>query len=226
MRYLIIILLALSACTTKTPVLKVPEPKVETPVPQEVPMGLNWENTTELHPERIPWSKHLLKLSGEHLESFKKGTDWPKICPKWNSLNDEQKKYAIATMIVAVVYYESGYSTTNWMTETTMGTDPVTKKQVKSEGLLQLSYQDKEWAPWCQFDWSKDKLLSQNDPKKTIFDPYINLSCGVRIMANQVVKKGLVFPSKGYWAVMNTSSKYGHVSDIKARVLKYAGACK
>jgi hypothetical protein len=69
------------------------------------------------------------------------------------------------------------------MIETTMGTDPVTGKQVASEGLLQLSYQDVPnygsvlKYPLCKIQWSKDKSLSVTDPKKTILDPYINLEC-------------------------------------------------
>ncbi len=107
-----------------------------------------------------------------------------------------------------------------------MGTDPVTGKAVYSEGLLQLSYQDIEWAPWCKFNWSKDKNLSATDPRKTILDPYLNLDCGVGIMAQQIKKKGDIVVSSGvYWAVIKSGGKYQHVSEIQSTV-KSLSLCK
>lgn len=233
-----VLLLMLASCTSiqttqDQPSVSSPRDSVqaETRAVSIERISLNWENTTEPHPERKPWSDHLVVLIKENLEKFKTGTDWSEICPKWTSLSDQQKVHVIGTMIVATVYYESEYNPLSRMREKSLSgvknpVDPITKTYVYSEGLLQLSYQDMQWAPWCKFDWSKDKLLRADDPQKTILDPYLNLSCGVPIMANQISKKGKVFPPSGYWAVQNTSSSYSQVANIKARILKYAPQCK
>jgi hypothetical protein len=70
--------------------------------------------------------------------------------------------------------------------------------------------------PFCnEFDWSVDRYLSVSDPKKTIFDPYKNLKCGIRIL-NQIVgnKKLISFSSGHYWAVLKPTS--GSQPKIKA----------
>lgn len=214
-----------------TPSTENPSPGSSEPLPSEPPSSsclnapLAWENTTAPHPERKPWSEHLCKEIDKRFASFAKAKDITNFCPKFNSLDKAGQLHALSEMVVAIVYYESGYNPTSWMTESTMGTDPITGVQVKSEGLLQLSYQDKQWAKWCMFDWAKDKTLPVSSPKKTIMDPYINLSCGIPIMANQIDKKGTIAVEKGYWAVTN-NGKYSKVSKIQERVRLYAPECK
>lgn len=105
-----------------------------------------------------------------------------------------------------------------------MGTDAVTGAQVYSEGLLQMSYQDTQWYTFCEFDWSKDRNLSATDPRKTIFDPKKNLACGLRVLANQIAKKGLIAVTSGtYWAVITPGNKYNKLAEIRALVAKSPG---
>lgn len=199
-----------------------------TPTPSPTPsarIALSWEGKTGGKGTKVPaaWSEIIVTEVGKNFSSFEKGSDWAEFCPKFKSLDKTGKTRAMGEFVVAVILHESSYEPTSWMTETTMGIDPVTGKQVKSEGHLQLSYQDKQWAPWCAFDWSKDKLLSQNDPKKTIFKPEVNLPCGIRIMGNQIAKKGKLAPGANYWAVLNPNGKYSKVPDLKARTKKASG---
>ena len=179
---------------------------------------LAWETSTK--PERKAWSQYLMKLVSEDWSSLLKGADdMTQFCHRYNSLNNNERANAWAQLFVAMAKYESAYSPTSRMQETTMGTDPVTHKAVYSEGLLQLSYQDTQWSPFCKFDWSKDKYLSPTDPKKTILDPYINLHCGVGIMAKQVARTGKIMIGSGaYWAVIKTNSSYNKISSIKSIV--------
>jgi hypothetical protein len=102
-----------------------------------------------------------------------------------------------------------------------LGTDPVTGKQVKSEGLMQLSYQDLPNYPTlpCQFSWSNDKTLDQNDPNKTIFNPTYNLEFGINILAKQVQEKGTIALSSGvYWSVLKINGKYSKLPQIQNAV--------
>jgi len=153
-------------------------------------IALYWENTTEKHDERKPWSDKVTKIISDNFAIYDKAEDITFFCPKYNKLTNEQKIKAHAEVIVGVVKHESSFNPTSRMVETTMSIDPVTGKQVASEGLLQLSYQDMSnygsITKGCGIDWSKDKKLSVTDKNKTIFDPLINLECGLRIYTNQL----------------------------------------
>lgn len=227
-----IALWAFNGCTKKAeqnPTDDKPSPVV-TPSPAKTEVALSWEKN---HPERKHWSTFISELlSAELFESFDASKDAARICHGYAKLSQEQKLSVWGELISSVAYFESGWNPASRMTETTMGTDPVTGKQVVSEGLLQLSYQDVPnygsllKYPLCKIDWSKDKSLASTDLKKTILDPTINLECGLRILANQISKKGYVILSSGvYWAVLKDGGKYSKVDSIISMVRK-TGLCE
>lgn len=186
---------------------------------------LAWESTK--YPERKAWSQHLQKIILEDWSSLLPGTDdITNFCPRYNTLDNNERANVWAQIFVAIAKYESAYSPVSRMQETTMGTDPVTRQPVYSEGLLQLSYQDIQWAPWCKFNWNVDKMLSATDPKKTILDPFLNLDCGVGIMAKQIKSKGAIVVSSGvYWAVIKSGGRYQQINNIQSMV-KALSLCK
>ena len=177
---------------------------------------LPWENGT---PERRAWSVFVQELIGGELYSvFDNAEDARRFCPNYNKLDKESRVLVWSNLIAWVAKYESGWDPTSGMTETTMGLDPVTGKQVRSEGLLQLSYQDVTGWPFCKFDWSKDKGLALRDPRKTILDPYKNLDCGIRFLAQQIRKRGtVILTSNVYWSVLKEGGKYSEVENIVKR---------
>lgn len=208
-----------------------PTPPEEPNVP-EVPEqadykmeSLSWESTS--NPERRKWSEYLHQIVLEDWNTLLGGADdMSKFCPRYGSLNNDQRANVWAALFSAMAKYESAYSPTSRMHETTMGTDPVTRNPVYSEGLLQLSYQDTQWARWCEFDWSKDQHLAAKDPRKTILDPFKNLYCGVGIMARQIKNKGSITVSSGaYWAVIKSGGKYQKITAI-ADMVKKLSFCK
>lgn len=208
--------------TTPTPT---PTPPVVTPPTNPgtynmVPLA--WESSK--YPQREVWSDYLMTLVLTDWKSLLAGAnDMKTFCPKYSTLNNNQRANVWAQLFVSMAKYESAYSPTSRMQETTMGTDPVTGRPVYSEGLLQLSYQDVQGFKFCKLNWSKDKNLSSTDPKKTILDPYINLHCAVGIMANQIAKKGSIAIGSGaYWAVIKTNSKYNQLSSITSMVKNFA----
>lgn len=187
--------------------------------------ALSWENK---YPTRKEWSQFIYKEVENRFESFDKAQDMKLFCPKYASLDKNKKIIAISQMIVGVAYHESGWNPASAMTETTMGKDCITGVQIRSEGLLQLSYCDMTWAKHCKFDWAKDKSLKQDDASKTIFDPYLNLSCGVGILANQIDKYGFIVMAKNiYWAVLKDPSigKYSKVYQIADMTKKQLAFC-
>lgn len=218
---------AMAATSEQAPTSTTLPPTTTTLPPKVVYAKLSWENT---HPERSAWSRYIYLNIKDLWGNLSKAQDMGIFCPKYSSLSDELKIQSWAELIVGIAYYESGWKPNSWMTESTMGTDPVTGKQVKSEGFLQLSYQDViniSAAKECGIDWSKDKGLSVDDLNKTIFSPEINLRCGIRILADQVRRKGkVVLPSSVYWSVIKEGGKYQKISSIATKVQTAMPVCK
>lgn len=202
-----------------------PSQPSEPPTPSYKMVPLVWESSK--NPERSQWSQYLHKMILEDWNTLLPGSDdITDFCPRYNTLDNNQRANVWAQLFAAVSKYESGFNPASRMHETTMGTDPITRKPVYSEGLLQLSYQDIQWAPWCKFDWSKDRNLAATDPQKTILDPYKNLDCGVGIMAKQIKTKGnIVIRSGVYWAVLKSGGMYNQVSNIQS-IVRSLSLCK
>lgn len=198
-------------------------PSVENPAYALKP--LVWESGS--YPERKKWSAYLQQILLNQWSSLLAGSDdITNFCPKYHVLSNDERANVWAQLFAAISKYESAYSPVSRMQETTMGTDPVTEQAVYSEGLLQLSYQDVQWARWCEFNWQVDKGLSPTSPKKTILDPYKNLNCGVGIMALQIKNKGAIVLNSGvYWAVLKGNGKYQKVAEIQS-IVKSLSLCK
>ena len=80
--------------------------------------------------------------------------------------------------------------------------DTVTKRMVRSQGLLQLTFMDAQ-RYGCDFDWEKDKKLAEKDPDKTILQPKNNLMCGVKILNNQlIVQRKPLLSRSSYWSTL------------------------
>lgn len=177
--------------------------------------ALSWEKQ---HSERKEWTDVVYKTIISLWAKLQQCTDITNLRPDFDSLTVKQQQSIWAELVCAICLHESGWKATSWMVETTMNIDLVTGKQVKSEGLMQLSYQDKSSYSklLCGFDWNLDKDLDQNDPNKTIFNPQFNLEFGIEILANQIVNyKTIALTNKGlYWAVLNTNGKYSKLLEI------------
>ena len=87
------------------------------------------------------------------------------------------------------------------------GWDKATETFYLSEGLLQLSYSDKNYYG-CEFDWEADQNKLASDHSKSIFDPKKNIKCGVVILDRLIKKKKTPFFNSGhYWAVLKPKNK-------------------
>jgi hypothetical protein len=126
-------------------------------------------------------------------------------CPKFATLNDGDKRAFWAYTFQALAGAEAGLKPTTNVRHTEPEVaveDTVTKRMVRSEGLLQLTYMDAT-RYGCDFDWEHDKTLPEKDPAKTILQPRNNLLCGVKILENQIItqRKPLLTPSS-YWVTL------------------------
>ena len=207
-------------------------PPIEAP-PKPPPNGenpgyffppLSWESTK--NPERKQWSEITLKVVEQYFQDLDQAQDATRFCARYPRLSREERINFWGQLISAMSYYESGWSPTTRFKESGLGIDPITGNTVYSEGLLQLSYQDQRWAPWCEFRWDLDRHLSPTDPRKTIFDPRINLSCGIGILARQIRRTGQIVLTHGvYWAVLREGGRFQKINEIAALVQR-AGYCQ
>ncbi len=126
-------------------------------------------------------------------------------CPRFAAMSDGDKRAFWAYLFQALAGAEAGLKPTTDVRHTepeVAVVDTVTKRMVRSEGLLQLTYMDAT-RYGCDFDWDKDKALPEHDSAKTILQPRNNLRCGVKILENQMVtqRRPLLTPLS-YWVTL------------------------
>jgi hypothetical protein len=144
-------------------------------------------------------------LPAEFLTSKKVAHDVRPLCPQYASMSDADKRSFWAYFFQALAGAEAGLIPTISVRHTQPEVaikDPVTQRMVRSEGLLQLAYMDADRYD-CAFDWDADKALAAKDPAKTILQPKNNLLCGVKILDNQMIKRGKpLLTKKSYWSTL------------------------
>jgi hypothetical protein len=127
------------------------------------------------------------------------------FCPNFGSEAEADKRAFWAYLFQALAGAEAGLDPSSDVRHTEAAvskTDTVTRRPIRQQGLLQLSYEDAE-RYGCDLDWAKDRRLPSHDPDISILQPEKNLACGVKIMENQIItqKKPLVVRSS-YWSTL------------------------
>jgi len=127
------------------------------------------------------------------------------FCPRFESLNEADKRSYWAYFFQALAGAEAGMKSTSDVRHTepeVAVVDPITHRITRQEGLLQLTYED-SGRYGCDFDWDNDKQLPEHDPSKTILQPKNNLLCGIKILKNQLIDldEPLLTP-KSYWSTL------------------------
>lgn len=126
-------------------------------------------------------------------------------CPRFSAMSDADKRAFWAYFFQALAGAEAGLKPTTTVRHTepeVARVDPVTKRMVRSQGLLQLAYMDAD-RYGCDFDWDKDKGLPMKDPARTILQPRNNLECGVKILDNQLFTLNRPLLSHySYWSTL------------------------
>jgi hypothetical protein len=126
-------------------------------------------------------------------------------CPRFNSMSEADKRAFWAYTFQALAGAEAGLKPTSDVRHTEPEVaveDTVSKRTVRQEGLLQLTYMDSK-RYGCDFDWQKDKPLPEKDPARTILTPRNNLLCGVKILENQMLTQGRpLLTQSSYWVTL------------------------
>lgn len=129
------------------------------------------------------------------------------FCPGYTSMAETEKRETWAMILKGIALPESGWKRTEQYKEP--GMKDKQGRQVYSEGLLQLSYQDSanygSHAPTCQaFNRDRDEGLPLGD--RSIMNPYYNLGCGLEIMARLISRDGQRLGAQlalaQYWSTM------------------------
>ncbi len=156
----------------------------------------NWRPEWDLLIEKSIPPELLTPAAGRAVRHF---------CPRFSSMSIADKRAFWAYLFQALAGAEAGLEPTTNVRHTepeVAVVDRVTHRMVRSEGLLQLTYED-SLRYGCDFDWDQDKTLAEHDPSKTILQPENNLLCGIKIMSNQIVNlhEPLLSP-KSYWSTL------------------------
>lgn len=162
--------------------------------------------------KRLPkmklWSAKVFQIIRDETSLAKVGSPIPEdmnyFCPNYTNLNETQRMTFWGQLVAAITYRESGWNPVTSSIEPDHKTDRVTQNLVRSEGLMQLSYQDVASYPdlKCGFDWKKDKSLGLKNPDRTILQPYRNLRCGILILNKKIVANNRISTPNTYWSVL------------------------
>jgi hypothetical protein len=131
--------------------------------------------------------------------------DVRRFCPRFYEMPDPDKRAFWAYFFQALAGAEAGLDPKTRVRHTEPEVavrDDVTGRAVRSEGLLQLTYEDQK-RYGCDFDWQADRLMKPDDPAKTILQPKNNLECGVKILTKQIIEQHKpLLTRSGYWSTL------------------------
>jgi hypothetical protein len=195
---------ALWLCMGCKPAVNQPPAQLEVKDPPQTPIA---EKKAELgKPTWDPeWDKIVEQALPEEMLSPRVARAVRPFCPRFNTMSEVDKRAYWAYFFQALASAEAGLEPTADARHTQPEVavkDTVTKRMVRSEGLLQLTYMDAD-RYGCDFDWEKDKQLTERDPAKTILQPQNNLTCGIKILHVQLIDKGKPLAwGKSYWSTL------------------------
>ena len=135
------------------------------------------------------WDEFVESSLAPEMLSARVARDVRPFCPRFATMSEADKRAFWAYFFQALAGAEAGLKPTTDVRHTepeVAKRDTVTKRMVRSEGLLQLTYMDAE-RYGCDFDWQADKVLPEKDPARTILQPQNNLTCGVKILEDQLI---------------------------------------
>lgn len=188
-------------------------------VPAAIHKPLAWEKN---HPKRSRWSYHVREQIYRNFEVLDRAHDMDLFCPNYYNLNRDERVDVWAQLIAGISWFESGWNKKARMPEPSLGIDQATGRTVCSEGLLQLGYADTLWRSYCDFNWAQDIQFEDDDIRKTIFDPYMNLTCGIGILTSQIKKYERIVVKEGaYWAVIKKDHRNNKVPQIRKIITEW-----
>jgi hypothetical protein len=151
------------------------------------------------------WDKIVELALPPELLSAQVTRDVRPFCPRFDAIGEADKRAFWAYFFQALAGAEGGLKPTSEVrhSQPEMAVkDEVTGVQGRTEGLLQLAYEDQK-RYGCDFDWTADRRLRVNDPARTILQPKNNLECGVKILDQELIEQHKPLLSRTeYWSTL------------------------
>jgi hypothetical protein len=124
--------------------------------------------------------------------------DVRRFCPRFYEMSPTDKRVFWAYFFQALAGAEAG------LDPDTVADHGTRERKIgierRSEGLLQLAYEDRE-RYGCNFSRIGDRGLGVESPERTILQPRNNLKCGVKILEDQiVVHHRPLLTRRSYWS--------------------------
>lgn len=195
--------MALSGCGTQHPrrAPSPPKPVVKHAPPTPIETKKEELGGTTWNPE---WDRIVEQALPAALLSARVPRDVRQFCPRFYGMTNQDKRVFWAYFFQALSGAEAGLNPR----ATVRHTDPTPASNEKypvlgnTQGLLQLTYKDaKRYG--CDFDRQADSGLKLKDPARTILQPENNLTCGIRILENQIVEQHKPLLSRtSYWSTL------------------------
>lgn len=196
MRTGFIILLAalLFGCATTQPV-------IDQPIEQKPEPSVEYKAFWDSKPEGKEWTQFTVDALGKYgqgLLNLSNPSDANAYCPKFKSLNIEQKTQVWVTLISAMAKRESNFKPETSYKE---GFNDSKGNPVISRGLLQIS---KESANQSAYGC---KIVNESE----LHDPKTNINCGILILSKWVPQDNAIGTKKlggaRYWSVLRDTSE-------------------
>jgi hypothetical protein len=192
----------LGGCGTAVVAKQAPQPEVKPDTPTPIAVKKDELGVPSWDPA---WDKTIEQALPPEMLSNRVARAVKPFCPRFNALAEPDRRAFWAYVFQALAGAEAGLTPTTDVRHTEPEVavkDTVTNRMVRSEGLLQLTYEDAD-RYGCAFDWEKDKQLPEKDPQKTILQPDNNLKCGIRIMSNQLIDRHKPLATRSsYWSTL------------------------
>ena len=189
-----------------------PPPKPAQPVLKAAPPTPLAEKKEELGTQtwNPAWDRYVEEALPPEMLSARAARVARPYCPRFAALSVADKRAFWAYLFQAMAGAEAGLTPTTDVRHTEPAVakrDTLTHRMIRSEGLLQLTYMDAD-RYGCDFNWQHDKTLPEKDPARTILQPKNNLTCGVKILDNQLfsLRKPLLSRSS-YWSTLQPGTR-------------------
>jgi hypothetical protein len=199
---------ALTACTKgKEPAHPASAPKPTQPITKVAPPTPIQEKREEIGGDtwNPAWDAVVERALPPALLSTRVPRDVRSFCPRFYQLSEVDKRAFWAYFFQALAGAEAGLNPVTNVRHTepeVAVVDGVTGQMVRSQGLLQLTYED-QVRYGCNFNWQADRKRRLKDPDKTILRPENNLLCGVKILTNQIIdQRKPLLCSTSYWSTL------------------------
>lgn len=210
-----ILALLLSGCTEQH---RPPAPPSPSKQAQRRPVPVQSAPPTPIEAKRVQlggptwnpqWDKFIERSLPAAMLSWRVPRDVRRFCPRFFEMDRTQKRAYWAYFFQALAAAEAGLNTKTVVPHDGPQTaiDRVTGLKIRSEGLLQLAYED-EKRYGCNFNWKVDRRLPRKDPHRTILQPENNLACGIKILDDQIIRhRKPLFTGSSYWSTLRPGTE-------------------